>query len=362
MKKILIGYVNSNIGNGINKYIISVIEFLRNNDCEVDVLTRDNNPKIKEIWKKNGCKNVYIISRNRRPFKQFEEMKKILVKKYDIAYYNVSEPTDCIGMIISKYYGVKNVIAHSHSSNIEEQNIVKRVLKIILNKLAKKIVYKSSNKYFACSEEAAKWMFPKKIIKNKNYTKIYNTVSYEKFKFDVNIRNMIRKELSIEDNFVIGHVGRFADVKNHVFLLEIFKELLNINLNARLICVGDGYKKNEIIEYAKKLDIFDKIIFTGKLKNVDQILQAFDVFVLPSLYEGLPIVGIEAQMSGLPCIFSKNISPEVMISEKVYLIDIKSPKEWAIKINKLKERDNQLTKNAELYKSEVNCEQYREIL
>lgn len=360
MKRILIGYVNSKIGNGINKYIIDVIQYLKKNNCKVDLLTREHNQDGIKYWKEQGCDEIFVISRNRKPIKQFFEMLKIYKNnKYDVAYFNISEASNCIGIISAKCCNIKKIIVHSHNSNLKKNNILIYKIKKMCNYLSKPILTHCCNMFLSCSTEAAKWLYSKKIIKKELYKNIYNLVDYDKFKYDVKKREKLRKELNIENKFVIGHVGRFSKEKNQMFLLQILKIVLEKKKNAVLFLIGDGGEKNTLVEYTKKMKLEDKVVFTGEIKNTEDYYQIFDVFVLPSLYEGLPIVGVEAQFSLVPCLFSSKISKEVVISENAKLLNIDNPEIWANEIYKIKSRYNKLTKYAENFKlsnnDQFNC-------
>lgn len=357
MKRVLIGYVNSKEGNGINKYIINVIQYIIKNNCKVDVLTREHSQDVIQYWKKKGCSNIFVISRNRRPIKQFREMLRLYSNNiYDVAYFNISEASDCIGIMAAKYCKIKKVIVHSHNSNIKKDNIITYKIKKMCNYLAKPILSYCCNMFLACSTEAAEWLYSKKIIKKKLYKNVYNLVDYDKFKYDIDKRKELRKKLNLEDKFVIGHVGRFDKVKNQIFLLDVLKIILAKKKKAILILIGDGKEKTEVIEYAKKIGLENKVIFTGEIQKTEDYFQVFDVFVLPSLYEGLPIVGIEAQFSLLHCLFSSNISKEVIISENAKFLDIDNPEIWSNEICKINNRVNKLTRNAEKFKLENNSQ------
>ena len=355
MKKILIGYVTSNFSSGINKYIESFTSITQNENIQLDFLTREDVSK--------DPNKVYKISRNRKPLKQLIQMIKIKKKKkYDIAYFNISETFDCIGIIAAKLCGVKKIIAHSHSSGEESKSKIIKKIKVTLNTICKPIISLCCNSYLACSTNAAEWLYSKFIIENKEYEIVYNSVDDEKFKFNENARDSIRRELNIKDKYVIGHVSRFCKAKNQKFLLEILKDVFEKNNNAVGLLVGEGNTFEEIKEYAKQLNIEDKIIFTGKKQNVEEYMSAFDIFLLPSKYEGLPIVGIEAQFSGLPCLFSDKITEELIIAEKSKRLSIDNAQKWAEEILKTQKRENKLTEKAKDFQIKNSNEQFNKIV
>ncbi len=224
-----------------------------------------------------------------------------------------------IHMMIAKKNGVKVRIAHSHNSKTE--NTLKGTIKAILMRPVRFV----STHNFACSTEAGKYLF-----KNKSFTIIPNAVNVNRFKFSPDKRKVYRKTNHLDHKTVIGHIGRFDEQKNHKYLLEIFKEVQAINPNSILLLAGTGKLLPEITEYASNLNLTKSIRFLGTIKNTDEFYQGIDVFVLPSLFEGLPVTGIEAQIAGLPCFFSKSITKEVKISNKAVFLPIDtSPRVWS---------------------------------
>lgn len=343
MKKILIGYLSSGVGSGVNKYIDSLVNQIKDENIQIDFLTKCSDLEKKDYLIKGNYNKLHVISKNRKPLKQLKEMIKIFKEnKYDIAYFNISETFNCIGIIAAKICKVKQIIIHSHSSGIENNNIIIRYFKHFLNYCCKIIVSKCGNTFLACSANAAKWMFSKEIIKNENYRIIYNKVDYDKFKYNEEKRREMRDKLNIQNKFVIGHVGRFSFSKNQFFLMDVLKEVFNEKNDAIAIIIGDGKMEKKIKEYANKLHILDKIMFLNNIDNINDYMQAFDIFLLPSRFEGLPIVGIEGQFSGLPCLFSDKISEDVIIGNNSYLLPINNVAKWKNKIISCTKRENNL--------------------
>lgn len=170
--------------------------------------------------------------------------------------------------------------------------------------------------------------------KNGKFEIIKNGIQTERFKWNPDIRNKVRQDLKIDNNFVVGNVARFEEQKNHKFLLQIFKEIVKMRSDAKLLLVGQGTKENEIHQLAANLGIEDKIIYTGVRNDVNELMQAMDVFVLPSFFEGLGIVNIEAQTAGLSCFASDKVVPlEVNLTNLMHYIPLTSPPdEWARQI------------------------------
>lgn len=218
--------------------------------------------------------------------------------------------TASIYLRIAKNHGLKT-IAHSHSTS-NGAGVTSRI-----KDLYQLPIRYTADYFFACSDDAGKWLFGKDIVSNKNYKCIPNGIDSRLFRFDGDIRNEMREKLQIENSFVVGNIGRLSLVKNHDFLIEIFKNLLVKEPSAKLLLVGDGEQKERLKQKCKDEGILDKVIFTGSQKDVHLYYQAMDVFVLTSKFEGLCIALIEAQHSGLRCIVSDCVVQEAIITETV---------------------------------------------
>lgn len=169
---------------------------------------------------------------------------------------------------------------------------------------------------------------------------MFQYINTKLFAYNENIRKKKRNELQIQDKFVIGHIGRFHYVKNHQFLIDIFKSIYEINKNSVLIMVGDGEERITIEQKVKNLGFSKNVIFTGVRIDVHELLQAFDLFVFPSFYEGLPLTLIEAQASGLPCIVSDRITRDVEVTDMIKFISLdKKADYWAEKILEIKDNE-----------------------
>ena len=189
--------------------------------------------------------------------------------------------------------------------------------------------------YFACSDEAAKWLFSKKIYNTKKYVIINNGIDVERFQFDKNMRIKLRNKLEIDKNqIVIGFVGRLADVKNPLFLLDILNECKKIHNNALLMIIGTGELYDEMNKKISEMHLEKNVIFIGNIKNVYDYYTAMDCFVLPSKFEGLPIVSVEAQTNGLEIFLSDKITKETKITDLVQFLPIENGDErkWARQI------------------------------
>lgn len=216
-------------------------------------------------------------------------------------------------------------IVHSHTSGGEF------TLKSQLKRLSRYTLKFQSDHLFACSEAAAKWMFRDK---HKNTKVLNNAIDSQAFIFSPALSKKKRNEFKLnEEQFVLGHIGRFDKAKNQSFLIDIFHSLQTKHKNAVLLLIGDGPLRSAMEEKATKLGLSEQVIFTGIRSDIPELLQAMDVFVFPSLYEGLPVTVIEAQAAGLKCILSDSITDEVKITNLVEFISLeKSPEFWAEKV------------------------------
>lgn len=225
---------------------------------------------------------------------------------------------------IAKKFGLKTII-HSHSTSNGKglSALAKAILQLPLRHQADFL--------FTCSDKAGEWLFGRSVTKKQNYRKIPNAIDVKRFAYSEEIRARTRKEFGADDRcLVIGTVGRMTTQKNHLFLLDVFGEILSRRDNAILVIVGEGSLRGEIEKKADKLGIRSSVILTGARDDVSDVMQAFDCFVFPSKWEGLPVTLIEAQASGLPCFISDRITREVSLSSLVTSLSIdKGVKIWA---------------------------------
>jgi len=257
-------------------------------------------------------------------------------EKYDIVHSHLNT-LNVFVMFFAWFAGIKVRISHSHST-MGKGEPLKNLIKFILKPFAKIF----ATKFIACAEHTGKWLFG-----SSQFIVFRNAIDTRKFAFNQTIRNEIREELGVAEwQFVLGHIGRFEPQKNHRFLLRIFNEILKIKPDSILILVGDGSLKREIQKITN-----GNVKFLGARNDVHRIYNAMDTFALPSAYEGLPIVGVEAQANGLPCFFSKEVPEEAGITDCASFISLDEPIEnWVQEILAKKNADrtgySQKVKNA----------------
>ncbi|WHY90971.1 glycosyltransferase family 1 protein [Neobacillus cucumis] len=228
----------------------------------------------------------------------------------------------------AKKNGIKYCISHSHNTGGEGGILAKGY------KWYSGLFIPSNSDYtFACSKAAAKWLYGKKSTEAKL---LNNGIEPEMFLYQPDVRRIKRKEIGISDQFVIGHVGRFTKQKNHRFLIEIFAEFVKRNPNSTLILCGDGVLRNDTEKRVKELNIQDKVKFLGIRSDIHQLLQAFDIFLFPSLHEGLPVTLIEAQAAGIPCLISNEITREVDLgADLIKFLKLTNKDLWVAELEKI---------------------------
>lgn len=358
MKKIRILHIGltSNMG-GIEKYVYNLCEMCDNNKIENEIINA-NESKVgfEEDFKKLNIKIVKIANRKKHYIKHIKELKKVIKEgDYDFIHFHLMDLSCFDRILIALKVSKAQIILHSHINNFN-----KKMLRSIMDFIGVQLLkYNNSIIKTACSEDAGKYMFKK--FKNKEFMILNNSIDVKNFMFDVEKREKIRKKLNITNQFVIGNVGRFQEQKNHNFIIEIFSEILKLNKNSKLLLIGEGELKEKIIQKAKSLNIEKDIVFYGKSNNVNELFQAMDVFLFPSLYEGLGIVLIEAQASGLKCYASQTIPKEVKITDNLKFIDLsKNAKEWAqIIINESKDKYDRKLYNKKVMNTKFNIDEER---
>lgn len=277
----------------------------------------------------NGSLIIDMPDYLKHPIQYSKKLKKIIKQnQYDIIHINKNSLAIPIQLIAAHSSGSK-VVLHSHSTCSNQGKIG-----WILHKINQKLFLQYADYYFSCSESASKWMFNRNIVNSDKHFYINNSIDVEMFKYNEVIRNNIRKGLNIADNtLVIGNVGRFIPVKNHSFMIDIFNEIYKEHQNTILMFVGVGPLEEQIKQKVSKLKLEKNVLFLGKRNDVDKLYQAMDIFLMPSIHEGFPMVAVEAQSSGLPCYFSTNINEKVRMIETTYLVSLeKDAKYWAEKI------------------------------
>lgn len=268
---------------------------------------------------KNGDEVIKINRKENLLYYFIKLLKVIRKEKFDVLHVHGSSSLLAIELLAGKLGGVKIRIAHSHNTRCKHE---------LLNRVLKPIFMRLTTVRLACGIEAGNWLYGKK-----DFFVINNGIEAARYKFDAKKRNNIRAKLRLNDKLVIGHVGTFNEQKNHKFLIDIFREILKIEPNSHLLLVGEGNKYLEVKERVKREGMEENITFLGVRTDVIDLLQGMDIMVLPSLYEGFPLIALEAQAAGLKIILSDNITNNVKITDLVEFESLnKSHKKWVQKI------------------------------
>lgn len=289
-----------------------------------------NETPIDEEIKSMGGKVYKIEPYEKNIFKNMLQCYKIFkTNKYTIVHCHLNT-LSVFPLFVAWICKIKIRICHNHSTAAKGEG-KKNLIKYILLPFSKLF----ATHYCACSELSGRWIFGNKFYNKGKVKLIKNAIAINKYSYNKSVRDKKREQMNLNNKFVIGHVGRFVFSKNHNFLIDIFNEAYKINNNLILVLIGDGQLKNQIQYKVKKLGLKDNILFLGNRFDVPELMQAMDLFLLPSFYEGLPVVGIEAQAAGLKCIFSNSITYETKITDLVKFISLnKSSKYWANQIIK----------------------------
>lgn len=278
--------------------------------------------------KKLGGKIYELPSYKKHPLIMAYKLQKIIEENnYDIVHINMLSAANIIPVLIVAKYN-NEIIIHAHNTSVPS-GMMRRVMNWFnVRKLRRMTVEK-----WGCSILAGKWMWGDG-FDAKNV--MPNAVDTKEFVFNPMVREKIRKQNGLrEDDIVIGFVGRLSEQKNVLFLPEILFCLKHISEKYKLLLVGDGNLRKKLEKKVAKMDLGKEVFWAGLQSNTSQWYQAMDVFVLPSLFEGLPVVGVEAQAVGLPCFFSEQITEEIALRKNVYFLPInKGPYVWANAIHK----------------------------
>ena len=310
---------------GVEAVVMNYYRFIDRAKVQFDFFCFEGSllPQRNEIEKLGG--RIFIVPKFSHPLSYIKSVRKIFRENnYKIVHCHMNT-MGVFAMYAAFKENIPIRILHNHSmvNHFFSRSEFKRnILKYILRTLCK--IYPTH--FCACSKAAGDWMYGK----NFNYTIFNNGIDVNKFKFNQEIRKSVRSELGIQDKLVVGHIGRFCPPKNHVFLVEIFNNLLSLHDNAVLLLIGEGELLDQVKFKVKRLNIEDKVIFLGKQNDTSKYYQAMDVFCLPSRYEGLPVVAVEAQCSGLPCLFSSYVSKESKILDSTKFLSYEDPlNKWA---------------------------------
>ena len=322
---------------GTENVMINIVKNIDRDRFHIDFLIFDKTPDQsddKKYLESLGCGFYQITARgvdrklhNRELDEFFRD------HKYDIVHTHM----DAIGeeaLKAAKMHGVKALIAHSHNTDqLDNPKGLKDHLHKCYLIYEKHLLRRYAGYFVACSPEAGKWLFGEKICNGDKYLLLNNSIDSSAYAYDEYTRNAVRKELGLDGRKVIIHVGQFRTQKNHGMVIDVFNELHKRDDSYKLVLVGTGEEQDKIKAKADELGLREDVLFLGNRNDIPDLLQAADVFLFPSLYEGLSIALLEAQASDLICIVSDTVSPASFVTEKTMSLGLdKDPKAWANKI------------------------------
>ena len=317
---------------GLETYLLQQWRHLNSSEIHYDFVNITGEyPIVAENEIRQSGSEIYsICSRHISPIKHYYQWFKLL-KTYGYKYHAIVLNTNTLEYIfplfLAKFFRIPIRVIHSHNAGFGHAIGVKRKLLISLNRIMMKW---SATDYFACSIKAGQWMFGH----NQKFSVIKNAIDIKKIKYNPQKRRELRLKWGLESDFVIGHIGAFNYQKNHEFLLDIFEKIHQKNFSAILLLIGGAVDDDSFLKRAQEKvkirHLEDVVHFLGVRNDVPDLLQIMDCFVLPSHFEGLPLVGIEAQAAGLPCFFSDTITQELGITKLAHFISLnESPAKWA---------------------------------
>lgn len=310
----ILHFVSGLQSGGVEQMLYNYTKILNKKDYE-QVIVYQHSPDMVNLEKLKSANNtcIEISSKSKHPIKNLLQTKKIITEFHPDIIHTHMNLVNFIPLMVAFFCGVKVRISHSH---ISRDNVKFRLFVPVFKLL--NIIF--SNTRFACGQDAGKYMYG-----NLSFTVVNNALDLSKFQFSQNIRNNLRRKWAIPENaYVIGHIGRFVNQKNHKKIIDIFEACYKKDRNTFLVLVGQGELYIEIKNMIKEKSFENNIIMTGSLDNVFDYYSLFDVFLLPSLYEGLPVVALEAQAAGLPSIFSNVIDKDVKLLPSTTFISLQS--------------------------------------
>lgn len=333
MKRILVIGLSSNLG-GAECFIMNYFRNIDKTKISMDFLIYEEHCVFEDEIIRSGCTIYRIVEPRYKRICGFirdrNELFKKLAQIYDTIWLNDCSLANACDLMAAKRYGFKKRIFHSHNNRHMRNDKKKKFYEIVHN-LNKIFIDKWATDFWACSYEAGKFCFPKKILEGKHFRIIPNAIEMDKYYYDPCIREEYRNKYEVDKKIVIGNVGRLHFQKNQTFLIDIFGAFVKMHTNAELWIIGDGDDRKQLEEKVHKLGIDSKVKFMGIRNDISHLMQAMDVFIFPSVFEGLGIVLIEAQTAGLKVFASKKVIPaSVKITESLTFVPLEnSAMEWA---------------------------------
>lgn len=332
-KPIRILYLNGGTMDmgGISSYMMNYYRHFDKTKIQVDFIVHGKGGVYDDEIRRLGGQVFHVPTKKENYIENKRKIIRIIREgNYQIVHSHM-DGMNGLSLRLAKKCGVKIRISHSHNTN----HLTNNKLKLLVHEFIKKSIPKYATELWACSDAAGKWLYGKN-----DFHVIPNAIEVEKYKYDDNFRRSLRREFDVEGKYVIGHIGKFEYQKNHDFLVRVFDEIVRYDNEVTLMLVGDGTLKEKIQDQVNKLGLKKKVLFLGKRDDVNKIMNVFDIFVLPSHFEGLPVVAVEAQANGLNCICADTITREIDISGNVTFVPLDNNiVQWRDAVCKRKARD-----------------------
>lgn len=329
MKRVCI-YCQTWESGGIESFLNNILQHMDLSDLQIDIVA----DALKKSVFTDGLMARGVTFRElsgspRSLTQNYRRFAKLMDEQsYDVLHLNVFQAVPLACLSLAKRKGIPLRIAHSHNAGLRKS--ITRPVKQLLHRTARELFTRYATDLWACSASAAEFLFSKKQLKERSYRFVPNGIDAAKFRFRADIRECTREELGLRGQFVVGSVGRLCCQKNQRFLLDVFAEIVRKRPDSRLLLVGEGEDKAALRQKAEALGITERVTFYGLSGQVEPLLWGMDVFVLPSLFEGLPVAGVEAQAAGLPVVCSDSISEQAWVLDRVRALPLNAGAEvWA---------------------------------
>lgn len=298
--------LDENLG-GIETFLLNLLKQIDRDKIQFEFVTAVEKPAMEHEYLELGAV-IHHVSHHSDLLHYCRDVARLLESDFDVVHIHKNSAANIIPLILANRAKVKKIFIHSHNTAPSiggVSNVLHMINKPYLNKIA--------DRRFACSSVAGKWMFG-----DRNFELLKNGIITKQFLFTEEYRDKKRSELGIGENeFVVGNIGRFTKQKNQIRAVSIFEKIKNKMPEAKLIFIGEGEFLSEVMDSVKQKKLEKDVLFLGLRRDIPELLMAMDVFLMPSLYEGLPIVAIEAQSTGLSMVLADTISPETEISDAI---------------------------------------------
>ncbi|WP_010630803.1 glycosyltransferase [Sporolactobacillus vineae] len=331
MERVLVYGLGTSVG-GMEEYVMNLFRTIDKSKYVFDIIPHGGKffyaeREVNEL----GGKVYKISAQAKHPLQSMKELNqclKALRLSHTILYFQSCGFYNIVPFLLARKYHY-TIITHGHNTRDDRRHAAVQLLHLI-----HRIYVRRISKYcFACSRAAGAWIFGKRSVRQNKVHIINNAIDCEKFRFREDVRQAVRKQLNIDSDTVIGHVGRFVDQKNHDFLIDLFSAIHQRNEQTKLLMIGEGELRPVVEKKVNALGLDQAVLFLGKRKDIPELMWIMDAFVLPSRFEGLPVSAVEAQAAGLPLVLSDTISRETKLTDRVQFCSLEKPVSyWAERV------------------------------